>query len=1431
VERSVSGIFGGQTISNSETKIEALKLQSSAYGVTIPLVYGVTRIPGNLLWYGGFAAIPHTEESGGKGGGVTVTNTTFTYTASVMMGLCEGPVTGVSRVWRGKVIYDGGISAGNIVTATHNITMTSSNQTTVVTNAANFLAPISVTTMAVDEWGGTTYYPRQLTDGVDYTSNGGTYVFSNTTVNLDPNANTSIKYQYQGSNQSQSALAELGLSFKSGRPAQSVWSYLSTNYPDEAIGYSGLAYVYASDYSLGTGAQVENHTFEIQGWQAYSIDANVPDANPAIIAQDVITNGRYGAGFPASMLGDMSDWADYCLSGGLLFSPALTEQTECSEFINKMAMLTNTGPVWSGGRLKMIPFGDANQTANGANFTANTTPIVDLTDDDFITDGQDDPPIKITRKRQADAYNHVRVEFLNRGTWNATANSFSGSYNIEIAEAKDFAAIDAFGIRTFDTVQAHWICDAKVARNVAQLILQRVLFIRNQYHFSLAWTRDYLEPMDLVTLTDSTLGLSELPVRLISVQEGDESAEYVAEEFPLGVASASLYSSQGSAGFQHDYSADPGACEDPVVFELPGELTTTGLELGIAVVGLGANWGGCEVWGSFDDVTYQKFGTIYGGSRYGELTGPISGGNVPVVIKSGSLTSASSAQANLKATLCFIGGSDPEYVAYETANLTSNLHYTLTNLRLGLYSTVTDAHAANVTFVRVDQSIVKSGPLDPTLAGTPIYIKVPAFNIYGAAKQSLADVSSHTHTITGQFSIRDADTNWDFSLGKIGWKNISSSVSGDTTASGGRYGIVTEGSTAVAYGKPMPVDTSRVYRVRARVRRPSGSGGTFYAGVVCFDANGSVILNSGGGQHPYSAADSANVPVDSNWHAYEGRITGNFNVPSASPNYEKFWTSTVRAAPMIRMTGTWNGPLHVDFVTVDDITESESGEGVRLTKNSNPTLVKIRSTTIRKLRSSGAYDTDVISVDGYTGGAFASAVIPEIPGIFGLTTNPGSNGHHDNINFALFANESTGNIVVYNSGTNIGTASTSFDVGDVIAVAYDGSLVKYLQNGNVIYSQAATANLKLFFQCSMLDLDEGYDNIKFGPMSGNDWASVGGNKPIQHRLVAIGSNASNYPSGTVGLVNIDTGNTVKTSAASYNLVVFDKATGIVSTTATYNIAGNTSLSANLAANLNAVTANQMVVLWTHSDASTGRLLNSLPDAIYNCGGSPGVFRRSGFRGSGVYALVGQGNLGQGNGFEIYKGNVTNDPKAWADVTFTLQNGHIGVGKSGSQPEIQTDAIESNAATEVYSLTSTKARLTASDLQVYDYVTFTPTSNATLELSAVFSASANAHLDAGWIGAGLFVTASTNLDHDFDPFPVFFNTSLVQYGAALYPKPTDTLVDCSLIDTFGIVGGSEQVAGLYAEGNPLYGNGDLYCSIFGDTSSTSNVVIRATLIKK
>jgi predicted phage tail protein len=164
--------------------------------------------------------------------------------------------------------------------------------------------------------------------------------------------------------------------------------------------------------------------------------------------------------------------------------------------------------------------------------------------------------------------------------------------------------------------------------------------------------------------------------------------------------------------------------------------------------------------------------------------------------------------------------------------------------------------------------------------------------------------------------------NYDFVQGIDGWAGVASVVD-TSTASGGKCAVV-DGSAQVAVQstRPRAIDKGRTYKVRARVTRDAGSGGTLYVGVYCYDVTGSRLDNTAGGQHPYCAAIAAAVPVDSTWYLFEGLITGEQAIPSASPNYNKFWAGTVSAAPMLFTAAGWVGTLYVDFLELIDVTEA-----------------------------------------------------------------------------------------------------------------------------------------------------------------------------------------------------------------------------------------------------------------------------------------------------------------------------------------------------------------------------------------------------------------------------------------------------------------------------------------------------------------------------
>ena len=528
-----------------------------------------------------------------------------------------------------------------------------------------------------------------------------------------------------------------------GVPGQAPWAYLSTRYPAQALNYPGLAYIAATRVDLGTNAQLPNYSFEMQGMAQYS--AAIVDANPRDLIYDFLTNAKHGALFPSVQVGDTAQFSNYCVANGIFISAVVDAQKSAAEWILQWLKCCNSTVVYSDGLLKFVPYGDEVVIGNGVTYTPAIAPIYDLDDDAFIADTGSDP-VTVVRKAQSDTPNSIKVEFANRGNF----------YNPELAEALDQANIEAYGLRPASPEKLSEICNASIARHVAQLILQRGLYIRNHYEFRLPWKYALLEPMDVVTLTDSALGLNREPVRIVSIEEDEFGLLTVsAEELPIGVAAAARYAQQAGSGFAANYNVDPGNVNAPVIFEAPDLLTAgTGLEVWIAASG-GANWGGCEVWVSRDNATYQKVGEIHGASRHGVLTAAIASSNDPdrtnilavdISLSGGQLTGGTQADADALNTLCYVDG---ELIAYQTATLTGTGKYTLgTYLRRGAYGTTIRAHNKGGLFARLDQAIF-GYPFTADMIGLPLYIKLLSFNQFGSARQSLDMVQPVTYNVTG----------------------------------------------------------------------------------------------------------------------------------------------------------------------------------------------------------------------------------------------------------------------------------------------------------------------------------------------------------------------------------------------------------------------------------------------------------------------------------------------------------------------------------------------------------------------------------------------------------------------------------------------------------------------------------------------------------
>lgn len=639
--------MGGKssTITSAEERILSLQVQRSSQGLTLPVIYGRTRVAGNLIWYGDFTTIEHktTTRQGGKGGGgVTQEDIKYTYEAAVMLALCEGEISGVGRIWRDKEKFD--------------------------------------------------------------------------------------------------SLAQLRLTLMRGGDEQPLWTHLAqAKHQNQALNYSGTAYLCSPNYELTKSAQIYQHNFEVIGKLGYS--GNIPDANPREIIRDLLTNQRYGCGFPVDSIGDTDRYSNYCRAVGIFLSPAYTEQGEAQRNISELLEQTNSAAVFSQGRLKIVPYGDGNYSGNGAAYVSDNKALYDLTDDDFIVSGAEDP-VNVERKTNADAFNQVQVEYLDR----------DNDYNVAIAEVKDQANIEQYGLRPKEAVKMHGICNGKVAQKVAQQLLQRALYVRNEYEFKLGWKYCLLEPMDIVTLTDAGLGLDKTPVRITEIEEDEEGVLSVkAEDYPVGVYTTSEYPTQPSLGYSADYNVSPGNAHAPVIFEAPLQLTGGEPQIWMATAG-GDMWGGAEVWVSTDGDSYTRVGAVNHKARFGSLTAALPNGAVfdrtntlSVEISAGQMTGGTDQDSRDLLTLCYVDG---EFLAYANAELKGVGRYTLGNLTRGAYGSAIDSHAAGSQFVRVDDTLFRYA-VPRNWIGRTVWVKLVSYNVFSGGIQDLSSVPAYSYTIKG----------------------------------------------------------------------------------------------------------------------------------------------------------------------------------------------------------------------------------------------------------------------------------------------------------------------------------------------------------------------------------------------------------------------------------------------------------------------------------------------------------------------------------------------------------------------------------------------------------------------------------------------------------------------------------------------------------
>lgn len=489
----------------------------------------------------------------------------------------------------------------------------------------------------------------------------------------------------------------------------------------------------------------------------------------------------------------------YGISGSLV----MDSQKKAADWLKELYEVLNAAPVWSGDKLKSIPYAEASAVGNGAIYTSPTAagPIANLTEADFFTANDTDVPVIIARSAQVDAPNLQQIQNPNR----------ENDYNVTVTAQPDNASMSLYGTRKASPQVFASITTSLVARMILGIKVRVANILRNTYTFKLQAKWSLLEAMDLITipiqsampaLSPAQPASGTIALRLTKVTVDDKfGVDCEAEPFiyglrtPIPVDQANTTTGQQIGGAvvttkpnpqPPSFNASPGSVNAPVFIEavpaLPG--TPSAGELVVAASGPSANYGGCIAYMSTDGGSSYKVVGPNNGVLQGSATTGVTVGDWPpaadpdttndlavdLTESLGSLASYQVADEDNFLYPCYVagGGTSPvpyELMCYAVANLTAAHKYTLkatgggtNHLRRAVFNAPTASlavdHGSGSRFAFVDPNNPRpSGilrvPLVPAMTGTTLYFKFTAFNTVGGGTESLASVTAYPYTVLG----------------------------------------------------------------------------------------------------------------------------------------------------------------------------------------------------------------------------------------------------------------------------------------------------------------------------------------------------------------------------------------------------------------------------------------------------------------------------------------------------------------------------------------------------------------------------------------------------------------------------------------------------------------------------------------------------------
>ena len=744
---------------NQKPAYTGLQLNTAVGTLPIPILWGRQKMTGNLIWYNGFTAY-QKDAGGGKGGGKSHAfggggQKETDYRADIILALCEGPVYNIGFTWKDQGLY----AAWYL-----NLFLTGGDQNQQPWVWTELWYPAQAVAYSGTAYMAAAWYQMGTTPTIGNLS---FEVYGNMSgsgvngVDADPAAvifdflthprygagfdpasiDTTTLFGSSGDASLQSYCRSLGICFSPLISSQEAGSSILNRWLQicncTAVWSGGLLkFIPYGDTVVNEGdQQTVSRTFSIpyvvppDSGAGYYLPAQISVASP----DEFVSDGGvvYASnGFPLIYIGIF------------VISPSNFTLPKGTYGMNPVGnyIFSNFD--------EGVPVTMTYTVRSTNGFGPLLTPRYDLGDGDYIATKDQDP---ITVER-VDVYSLPSIQRIE-------VTSRSNAYAVTPIEARDQAQIETYGPRVGSTVTAHEICDEfTVGPVVAQLILQRALYVRAKYTWKLSWEFCLLDPMDVVTINDPGLGLNATSVRIVSIEEDDNGLlTVIAEELVSGIGTPMTNPSSGALGPQHSFAQTAIAVNCPLLYQPPTSLTggTAQIWAGASPQpgGSGTQWGGANVWASLDGATYAQAATITAPLNQGLLSAALPVAiagldsvntlSVDLTMSKGVLTGTDPTSASLGVTRSVV---DNELVSFTTATLTGTDAYNLTGLYRGMNGTTPAAHGTGAPFARLDDAVV-TYDIPSGLTGQTIYFKFQSFNGYGGGLQDLANCAVYTITV------------------------------------------------------------------------------------------------------------------------------------------------------------------------------------------------------------------------------------------------------------------------------------------------------------------------------------------------------------------------------------------------------------------------------------------------------------------------------------------------------------------------------------------------------------------------------------------------------------------------------------------------------------------------------------------------------------